>query len=827
MRATILFTILLCSLLQAGAQISYPPGNYYFVPVEDTAGKFYLSARSSNGNISHPVTEAIYDEMEYASEDLVLVKKDGKYGFLDTLGNVAIAIVYDNSSSFNDGVAIVFTDCHTGILSKNGSVIILSKQYEHVYPFNENRTVVTLNGLYGIINKTGREIVPLQYRNLEPFSNYRSVFIDTLGLEGAVDTNGVIAVQPRAVSLGVFNHLGYAYTSVYKAGDIRSYNDRKRGLVYKDGTVIIPEVYDNIDIEFPDDDEEPVFLISVQNSQSIRKDDFFNFLRRRSRRRHTLTTIIDTAIVFNQQGKILYAGKQRVYNKDAVNANTQVGDTLYFINATGQIKKVPGIANTTGYRARYNDYILYTTTTGKQGLFTLSGNNIIAPIYTTINNVGYIFDHLYALRPDTVDVYDKNFTLVKKVHADTIKDAQWVFKKVGEKREKNIYHIFYYKGLAGLLDSTFNPILAAKYNALQITADGIFFKQNGKYGFMNLNYEIVLQPLYTEIKPTDSYNTKSLFKIAVPGKKGKLLYGLAASNGNVMLPPVYNNIEIRYRTIKVPYNGTEINRFIPYYLVNKNGKFGLADSNMNFVFDPIYQRIKFNDTLVALKKDKKYALYNVFGKAITGYNYSGMYFDDGYIIVSNTRKKGHWGLMTTNATMLIPFDYDDITVMKRQYGLYAVLTIKNKEGLATINGKIIYPCEYNRIERDFVNETTDCFKLQKGNKMGIGNSAGNIIIPIEYFNIVEWVELYNLQKKENDTLRYGVATPSGKIIIEANYLYKQITHYRGTIILEADGKRYFYNAQGQSVNDCYIDKHIGDKGEQSLPNRFGRGEVSF
>jgi hypothetical protein len=57
--------------------------------------------------------------------------------------------------------------------------------------------------------------------------------------------------------------------------------------------------------------------------------------------------------------------------------------------------------------------------------------------------------------------------------------------------------------------------------------------------------------------------------------------------------------------------------------------------------------------------------------------------------------------------------------------------------------------------------------------------------------------------------KYGVANNKGKIIIPADYSYYQIDYYRNTIILTTPDKKYFYNSQGEPVNDCYIEKHIG------------------
>ena len=53
------------------------------------------------------------------------------------------------------------------ILNKNISV---KKKYNNIFDFSEGLASVELNGKWGFINKTGKEVIPLKYDDAYPFS---------------------------------------------------------------------------------------------------------------------------------------------------------------------------------------------------------------------------------------------------------------------------------------------------------------------------------------------------------------------------------------------------------------------------------------------------------------------------------------------------------------------------------------------------------------------------------------------------------------------------------------------------------------------------------
>jgi hypothetical protein len=84
------------------------------------------------------------------------VRLEKSWGYVDKIGAVAIDIKYDEAFDFKGGIAIV----------------------RH-------------NGLFGLINKTGAQILPFEFEIIEPCIN-EAIKAKKDGLYGAVDANGQI-----------------------------------------------------------------------------------------------------------------------------------------------------------------------------------------------------------------------------------------------------------------------------------------------------------------------------------------------------------------------------------------------------------------------------------------------------------------------------------------------------------------------------------------------------------------------------------------------------------------------------------------------------------
>ena len=125
-----------------------------------------------------------------------------------------------------------------GVIDKTGREIVPCK-YDNMFNpiindlgFHEGVAQVELNGKYGYIDKTGREIVPCRYDSVGDF--YEGlVEVELNGKYGFVDTTGKEVVPCKYDSVGVFSE-GLSWVEL----------NGKRGFVDTTGKEVVPCKYD-------------------------------------------------------------------------------------------------------------------------------------------------------------------------------------------------------------------------------------------------------------------------------------------------------------------------------------------------------------------------------------------------------------------------------------------------------------------------------------------------------------------------------------------------------------------------------------------------------
>lgn len=94
-------------------------------------------------------------------EDYSLIKRDGKWGIIDDMGNILVDTIYDSIPDQGEGDEY-------SLKSEDGYNIAVIK-----------------DGKYGIIDITGQVIVPFEYDEIDniPYGGYRKLFIGTIDKE--------------------------------------------------------------------------------------------------------------------------------------------------------------------------------------------------------------------------------------------------------------------------------------------------------------------------------------------------------------------------------------------------------------------------------------------------------------------------------------------------------------------------------------------------------------------------------------------------------------------------------------------------------------------
>jgi hypothetical protein len=107
-------------------------------------------------------TGQFYDEVAELSNEVYVVKRDGKYGAVDHFGQMFMEPRFDKLGDFKNGYAYYIENGKYGFVSKNG--FVQKAEFEWISDFDEkNFAIVKQNGLYGIINSQGAKVLDPAY----------------------------------------------------------------------------------------------------------------------------------------------------------------------------------------------------------------------------------------------------------------------------------------------------------------------------------------------------------------------------------------------------------------------------------------------------------------------------------------------------------------------------------------------------------------------------------------------------------------------------------------------------------------------------------------
>ena len=132
--------------------------------------------------------------INFGIQGLALVKKEGKYGFIDKEGNTVIDFIYDDAWPFFDAEitrVAVKEKLQYGTKTKYGYVntggeMITPLIYDYAYPFKNDFGWVKKNGLMTFVNENGQEIIEPTYSDLvraDEAAIHRKDKKDALGYE--------------------------------------------------------------------------------------------------------------------------------------------------------------------------------------------------------------------------------------------------------------------------------------------------------------------------------------------------------------------------------------------------------------------------------------------------------------------------------------------------------------------------------------------------------------------------------------------------------------------------------------------------------------------
>lgn len=127
--------------------------------------------------------------------DYLIVRHMGKYGLVSKEGELVVEAKYDLLESLQNPMFIKATMGDvSGVLDVSGKVIV-PLEYDYVGKMSEDIIVVSKDGKFGCFDKTGSQVVPMEYDEIREYVGGMARY-SYMGKFGFIDSKGEVLVAP-------------------------------------------------------------------------------------------------------------------------------------------------------------------------------------------------------------------------------------------------------------------------------------------------------------------------------------------------------------------------------------------------------------------------------------------------------------------------------------------------------------------------------------------------------------------------------------------------------------------------------------------------------
>ena len=335
----------------------------------------------------------------------------------------------------------------------------------------------------------------------------------------------------------------------------------------------------------------------------------------------------------------------------------------------------------------------------------------------------------------------------------------------------------------------------------------IYFSNRAKYIF---DVEYVSNIEYNTVKVEDKY-------------------GVIDGNGNIVIEPTYNVIQIPNPSKPVficmsNYN-TETKEYETKVLNDKKEQVITGHRNIQAIpANSTADGIPFENTVLRYKRDDKYGLISLEGKEITDAIYeeiSSVTYKEGMLLV---KQDGKYGVININGKVVIKPEYDNITV-DNYYDVntgyqrtgFIVCSIKDegyRYGYVDYRGKKILDTIYTEVERvtDLEDEKDVYIVAYKDGQAGLLKNKKQIL-DYEYEDIIYYAynDVFIVQRNG----KQGITDRKGKIKIDTKYTN---ISFGGIYVnaVDENNETKILDLNGNEVSDGYIAKMPTKDGEHYI-----------
>lgn len=433
------------------------------------------------------------------------VKKDGRWGVIDSTGQMHIPFKLGENLSWKNGLfSFIGNRLKYGLMNREGEVIVRPR-YDYINDFQEGLAAVDLEksgfggvGKSGYINLKGEEIIKPVYESASDFKNGLAV-VGKGGKRGVINKKEIFIVEPK-----------YQFVNLYPNFIAARLDFKNTQLLNNQGEAIFDFEYINVSVIND-------HLVAVEKSAgnfSLYQTNDFKLLEEGV---ESIGRIFGEYIVIKKAGKygaINKVGEVQVpFEYDQLNFSLYAGtytkgDVKGFINESDQFIDLPGYDHVETYGEKFifasrdgQKYLMnhqgkevydlskaeswYATTDpdyitinidGKTGLLNYKGAIVIEPAYQSM---------AYKMHNGIIKFFQDEQYGFAKTDGTTHIPTQYI--EVREDPFKDGYAITNKAGKWGMIDAGGQEILSFQYDEITPDQHGfIWVKKGDRIGLVRM-----------------------------------------------------------------------------------------------------------------------------------------------------------------------------------------------------------------------------------------------------------------------------------------------------------------------------------------------------
>lgn len=404
-------------------------------------------------------------------------------------------------------------------------------------------------------------------------------------------------------------------------------------------------------------------------------------------------------------------------------------------------------------------------------------------------------------------VIDKNGNIVIEAEYEAVQipnPSKAIFVCVKEYNENTKeYETVVYNEKKEVLLSNYKNIQAisiyTNVNSTPYEKSVLTYKENGKYGLINLEGKQITKPVYDEIS---SINYKEGTFLV----KQNELEGIINMKGKVIIKCEYESVTSDNYYSENGYNKQA--GFIVSKKTEDGYRYGYVNYRGTIILNPIYTQLERVTEIanekgvyfIAFKNGQAGLLKN--NKEILNYEYEDIQYNVlGNIFV--TKRNGKYGAVNQEGTTVLYPEYDNVYTG----GMY-LNALKDKDiFIFDLNGNKI---ETNEVSKTKTENANYYITIDKNNKYKVVDSKDNIIIDKDYTYIEYLPGDYFIVERDSKS---GIIDSNGKSVIELKY--DSISRINETDILQMETNKNIalYNLNMKEIvsMDNAIVKEVKDE----------------